>query len=148
MQSRLVVMSAVFAAVTVGCAGTREMEQPVGASRVLAPAEQRKVDDTARENAKLQVQTEELTNQLKAAREQIARTEQERKEMRDELLRMKIAQEEAQRARDRQAAGPPTRKEAAAPSTATEPPAALGDAELKRRLRDLVKELEELLQKR
>jgi septal ring factor EnvC (AmiA/AmiB activator) len=148
-MSRIVVVGAILAALT-ACAGRDDAAiQRTVTAQAQGQAEH-KTADLSVLNAQLKIQIEELTGQLKAAREQIARTEQERKEMRDELLRMKIAQEETQRARERERKIPPvdtarrdTERAAPPPHTGATP----ADPELKRRLRDLVHELEDLLQK-
>ncbi|HZS11389.1 MAG TPA: hypothetical protein VFA38_04005 [Nitrospirales bacterium] len=148
-MSRMSVLGMLLAILT-ACAGRDDaaVHRTVAAQAQGQAAQ--KTADLSVVNAQMKIQIEELTAQLKAAREQIARTEQERKEMRDELLRMKIAQEDAQRARDRERKMPPAETARRETEPAAPPPqagSAQADPELKRRIRDLIRELEDLLQK-
>ena len=114
----------------------------------LYQTEQRRVQEMATTNKQLKMQVDELEAKLKLSREQLMRIESEWKEARDELLRIKIEREQSQK--DSRRAGSAER---------SEPPSALeseGDGRTKeqrrpgdpkRRLRDLVRELEGLLER-
>lgn len=94
-------------------------------AKLLYQNEQRRAQELAATNKQLKQQIEDLETKLRTTREQLARTEQEWKEARDELLKLKIEREQQQPRRSREPADSP---------------------EAKRRLKDLLRQLEALLE--
>ncbi len=89
-----IVISGVLASLQTGCVASSTYEQAQGKTYVQHQQDQRQILDLSVGNRRLKERVEELGSSLQSAREQLTRTEQERKEIRDEMLRLKIEKEQ------------------------------------------------------
>lgn len=112
-------------------------------ARLLYQNEQRQTQDLVANNKRLKQQIEELEAALRDTREKLARVDREWREVRDELLRLKIERE--QRRSARQHGESQLNLDTAKPDTDERARRLLPD-DSKRRLRELLEELQGLLQ--
>ncbi|MBA2251548.1 MAG: hypothetical protein H0W13_02405, partial [Nitrospirales bacterium] len=89
-----IVISSVLASLLTGCVASSTYEQAQEKAYVQHQQDQRQILDLNVGNRRLKEKVETLESSLQASREQLTRTEQERKEMRDEMLRLKIEKEQ------------------------------------------------------
>lgn len=90
-----------FALPSFGCVASSTFEQSQQKAYAQHQQDQRQILDLNIDIRRLKGRIEDLESSLKSEREQVTRIEQERKEVRDELLKLKIAQEQSARRPDR-----------------------------------------------
>jgi hypothetical protein len=89
-----IVISSVLAFLQTGCVASSTYEQAQEKAYVQHQQDQRQLLDLSVGNKRLKERVEAPESSLQSTREQLTRTEQERKEMRDELLKLKIEKEQ------------------------------------------------------
>lgn len=93
----LTVLCGIAQIVQTGCVsyGTYELtKRDAESARLLYQNEHNRSQELAESNKKMKLQIEELTANLRSAREQVDRTDREFREARDELLKLKIDREQ------------------------------------------------------
>ena len=137
-----VLLSGVVASLQTGCVTGSTYEQAQQKAYVQHQQDQRQILDLSVANKRLKERVEELESFLQSAREQLTRTEQERKEMRDEMLRLKIEKEQQPGRRQDRLSGE------RAPSDIRDENARLRDRieDAKRRLKELFQQLQHMLE--
>jgi hypothetical protein len=136
---------------TIGCVSTEAYElakKDADNARLLYQNEQRRGQELALSNKKMKQHLEELDATLKDMREKVSRTEREWRETRDELLRIKIEQEQRRGALRHSPSQLGLEDARPAPVGPEGPPRKVppGSDETKRRLRDLLEQLQDVLQ--
>jgi predicted nucleic acid-binding Zn-ribbon protein len=137
-----VLLSGVVASLQTGCVAGSTYEQAQQQAYVQHQQDQRQVLDLSVANKRLKERVEELESFLQSAREQLTRTEQERKDIRDEMLRLKIEKEQQPGRRQDRLSGE------RAPSDIRDENARLRDRieDAKRRLKELYQQLQHMLE--
>lgn len=137
-----IVISSVLASLQTGCVASSTYEQAQEKAYVQHQQDQRQILDLSVGNKRLKERVEELESSLQSAREQLTRTEQERKEIRDEILRLKIEKEQQPGRRKDRLSGE------RAPSDILDENARLRDRieDAKRRVKELFQQLQHLLE--
>jgi len=98
----LAVLMALLLCTLAGCVSSRTYEEAQQHAYARHQEDQREILDLSVSNKRLVQRIEELEAALESAREQVARTEKEWKEARDELLKLKTEKEQTpNRRRDR-----------------------------------------------
>jgi septal ring factor EnvC (AmiA/AmiB activator) len=118
-------------------------------ARLSYQNEQRRSQELGLSQKRMKQQLEELEKILKDTQDKLARTEREWRETRDELLRIKIEREQARGAVGRRQAQSGPEASRLAPENPQDtsrklPPASEG--EVKRRLHDVLEELQDVLE--
>lgn len=137
-----VLLSGVAASLQTACVAGSTYEQAQQKAYLQHQQDQRQILDVSVANRRLKERVEELESSLQSTREQLTRTEQERKEMRDEMLRLKIEKEQHPgRRQDRLGGERP-------PSDLQDENARLRDRveDAKRRVKELFQQLEHMLE--
>lgn len=124
------------------CMANRTFEESQEKAYAQHQQDQGQIIDLRGSTRRLKERIEELESSLQATREQLARTEHEWKEMRDELLRFKIEKEQQPGRRQDRLSGERS------PSDIQEENARLRDRmeEAKRRGKDLLQQLQHMLE--
>jgi len=89
-----ILIGCVLTALQTGCVVGSTHEQAQQKAYAQHQEDQRQIVELGVANRRLKGRVEELESSLKSAREQLTRIEQERKDIRDELLRLKIDKEQ------------------------------------------------------
>jgi hypothetical protein len=137
-----IVISSVLASLQTGCVAGSTYEQAQKKAYVQHQQDQRQILDLSVGNRRLKERVEELESSLQSTREQLMRTEQERKEMRDEMLRLKIEKEQQPGRRQDRLSGERS------PSDIQDENARLRDRleDAKRRVKELFQQLQHMLE--
>ncbi|WP_447987341.1 hypothetical protein [Nitrospira sp. Nam74] len=137
-----VLVSSVVASLQTGCVASSTYEQAQQKAYVQHQQDQRQILDVSAANKRLKERVEELESLLQSVREQLTRTEQERKEIRDEVLRLKIEKEQQPGRRQHRLSS------AGSPSDIEDENARLRDRieDAKRRVKELFQQLQHMLE--
>ena len=136
------VISSVLTGLQTGCVAGSTYEHAQQKASAQHQQDQRQIVELGVAKRRLKERVEELESSLQSAREQLARTEQERKDIRDELLRLKIDKEQQPgRRHDRLRGDRP-------PSDIEDENARLRDRleDTKRRVKELFQQLQHMLE--
>jgi hypothetical protein len=88
------VLSAVLASLETGCVASSTYELAQQTAYAQHQEDQRQISHLTGANRKLKARMEDLEASLQSSQDQLARTEEERKAIRDEMLRLKIQKEQ------------------------------------------------------
>jgi predicted nucleic acid-binding Zn-ribbon protein len=137
-----IVISSVLASLQTGCVASSTYEQAQEKAYAQHQQDQRQLVDLSVGNKRLKERVEALESSLESTREQLIRTEQERKEMRDELLRLKIEKEQQPGRRQQRLSSERS------PSDIQDENARLRDRleDAKRRVKELFQQLQHMLE--
>ncbi len=137
-----IVISSVLASLQIGCVAGSTYEQAQEKAYVQHQQDERQILDLSVANRRLKERVDDLESSLQSAREQLTRTEQERKDMRDEMLRLKIEKEQQPGRRQDRLSGE------RAPSDIQDENARLRDRieDAKRRVKELFQQLQHMLE--
>jgi chromosome segregation ATPase len=138
----VIMISSMLASLQTGCVAGSTYEQAQQKAYEQHQQDQTQILNLGVANRRLKERAEELESSLQSAHEQLTRIEQERKQIRDELLRLKIEKEQQPgRRQDRLRGDRP-------PSDVQDENARLRDRmeDTKRRVKELFQQLERMLE--
>ena len=140
--SAAIVICCVVTALQTGCVVGSTYEQAQQKAYAQHQEDQRHIVELGVANRRLKGRIEELESFLQSAREQLARIEQERKDIRDELLRLKIDKEQQPGRRQDRLRGDRS------PADIRDENARLRDRleDTKRRVKELFQQLQQMLE--
>jgi predicted RNase H-like nuclease (RuvC/YqgF family) len=137
-----VLLSGVVASLQTGCVAGSTYEQAQERAYAQHQQDQRQILDLSLGNKRLKERVDALESSLQSSREQLTRTEHEWKEIRDELLRLKIEKEQQPGRRQQRLSGERP------PSDIENENARLRDRleDAKRRVKELFQQLQHMLE--
>jgi predicted RNase H-like nuclease (RuvC/YqgF family) len=137
-----IVICCVLTAVQTGCVVGSTHEQAQQKAYAQHQEDQRQIVELGVANRRLKGRIEELESSLQSAHEQLARIEQERKDIRDEVLRLKIDKEQQPGRRQDRLRGDRS------PADMGDENARLRDrlGDTKRRVKELFQQLQQMLE--
>jgi hypothetical protein len=140
--SAAIVVYCVLTALQTGCVAGTVDQQAQQKTYAQHQEDQRHIVELGVANRRLKGRIEELESSLQSAREQLARIEQERKDISDELLRLKIEKEQQPGRRQDRLRGDRS------PADMGDENARLRDRleDTKRRVKDLFQQLQQMLE--